>query len=247
MEQYKFKENENLDVILNDFEILFAYHSNRIENPNTNYHDTREIFTNGKVVSYTGDLRTLFEISNQKDCFQYIVNSLLNHQPISINLIKQIHYELTKGTYDERRFLVNGEKPGEFKKHDYIVGVNEVGAPYDMVEEELIDLINEINSYPGNDYLTVVAYLHAMFESIHPFADGNGRVGRTLINYYLLSHQIKPLIIYDEDKKLYYECLEQFDTKNDINPLKEFLLYELEKTWRKKESTKHSLKTIVND
>lgn len=48
-------------------------YSNKIENPNINYHDTRDIFENGKVYSFTGDLRTIFEISNQKDCFNMLI------------------------------------------------------------------------------------------------------------------------------------------------------------------------------
>ena len=57
---------EDLDVLLHNYRILFAYNSNVIENPQTTIHDTREIFENGKVINYTGDLRTLFEIENQK-------------------------------------------------------------------------------------------------------------------------------------------------------------------------------------
>ena len=246
MYNVRFKSVEELENLLDDFKILFAYHSNRIENPYTNYHDTREIFENGKLISYTGDLRTIFEISNQKDCFHMLLNYIVEKKPISIEFIKKIHFELTKGTYDEKRYVVNNERPGEFKKNHYIIGKNEVGCAPEDVEDELNELINEINAYDGNDYMTVVSYFHAMFEYIHPFSDGNGRVGRTLINYYLLIHDILPLIIYDEDKKYYYECLEKFDNEDDISSLKEFLTYEQEKTWKKKNNKKMcSLKSIL--
>lgn len=56
------------------------------------------------------------------------------------------------------------------------------------------------------------------------------------MNYYFMIHNVKPLIIYEEDKKLYYECLQAFDEKQDIEPLKKFLSYEQEKTWAKKEN-----------
>ena len=80
----------------------------------------------------------------------------------------------------------------------------------------------------------VAAYFHARFENIHPFADGNGRVGRTLLNYLNMINNIPPVIIYDEDKKYYYECLEKYDTDDDISSLEEFFEYEMERTWQKR-------------
>ncbi len=228
---FNFKTQEDLEALLTDFRILFAYNSNKIENPQTNYHHTRDIFENGTVVSYTGDLKTLFEISNQKDCYQFLLSKIINKEPLSISLIHKIHYNLTKGTYDEIRYNKNQERPGSFKKHDYVVGIHEVGSKPENVEDDMNELINEINEYAGNNYMMVVAYFHAVFECIHPYADGNGRVGRTLINYYLLTHNIAPLIIYDEDKQLYYECLEKYEIEEDLEPLKAFLEYEQEKTW----------------
>lgn len=228
---FNFKTLEDLEALLTDFRISFAYNSNKIENPQINYHHTRDIFENGSVVSYTGDLKTLFEISNQKDCYEFLLTKIVDKEPLSISLIHKIHYNLTKGTYDEIRYNQNQERPGSFKKHDYVVGIHEVGSKPENVEDDITELINEINEYSGNNYMMVVAYFHTVFEYIHPYADGNGRVGRTLINYYLLTHNIAPLIIYDEDKQLYYECLEKYEIEENLEPLKAFLEYEQEKTW----------------
>jgi Fic family protein len=82
-------------------------------------------------------------------------------------------------------------------------------------------------------FLKAATYLHASVEFIHPFADGNGRVGRTLMNYYLMTHNHPPLIVFDEDKRLYYECLQKYYETEVLNPLYEFLKYETEKTWEK--------------
>jgi Fic family protein len=101
------------------------------------------------------------------------------------------------------------------------------------VEEDITELITEVNEYKGKDSLKAAAYLHAGFEYIHPFADGNGRVGRTLMNYYLMIHNHPPLIVYDENKGLYYECLQKYDETEELNPLYEFFKYETEKTWEK--------------
>ena len=69
------------------------------------------------------------------------------------------------------------------------------------------------------------------FESIHPFADGNGRVGRTLLNYYLMTHDYPPTIIYNEDKELYYMGLTVFDKTGQIDGFVKFLQEQSEKTW----------------
>ena len=237
---FTYKDRNELEKELDSFKILFAYNSGKIENERISFHDVLSIFKNGKVVEFSGNPRTLFEIQNQKDCYLFLLDKLVSREKISTELIKAIHKELTKGTYDERRYE-KGERPGEFKKGDYIVGKAEIGSLAEDVEKEINDLVNEINEASSSDYLTIAAYFHLRFETIHPFADGNGRVGRTLLNYYLIINGIKPLIVYDEDKKLYYECLQAYDEKEDIEPLKKFLEYEQEKTWTRKKQPKTNL------
>jgi Fic family protein len=232
-QSYKLDSVADLDKYLDNFRILFAFHSGKIENEEITYNDTREIFENNKVNNYTGSPRALFEQQNQKLCYEFLKERILNREPISLELIKEIHSVLTSGTYDERRYIDNGERPGEFKKHDYVTGINEVGSSVESVEDDLEDLIEEINEFDGTDYLKAIAYLHARFEYIHPFADGNGRVGRTLINYYLMTHNYPPIIIYDEDKNLYYECLQKYDEAEELNPLYKFLKFEMEKSWER--------------
>ena len=230
---------EELEKQLYDFKIIFAYHSNKIENDNIDFHDTRDIFEKGTVTGYTGNLRTLYEIENQVKCYEFIKPFIIEKQQLDIDFIKKVHYKLTNGTYDEHRYIVNGERAGEFKKHDYITGVNEVGSYPHEVEDDLNDLLKEVYSYVGEDYFTVGVFLHAVFENIHPFADGNGRVGRTLMNYYFMVHDIAPVIIYNEDKKEYYHALECFDAKEDLEPLKKFIEKEQEKTWISKNKNNH--------
>lgn len=182
---------EKLDVVLSNFRIIFAYHSGVIENPEITYHNTREVFENNKLVNYTGDLRTVFEIQNQKICYEFLKDKIISKEPLNLDLIKQIHQRLMTGTYDERRWH-RGERPGEFKKHDYVVG-NEQGALPEEVPGELDELCEELMqvSDKGENIFKAAAYLHCKFENIHPFADGNGRVGRTLMNYYLMIHDYR--------------------------------------------------------
>jgi Fic family protein len=222
----------DIDRILHNFRILFAYHSGKIENDKIDYHDTHEIFENGKISSFTGDIRTLFEQKNQKDCYEFLRPKLAQREPLSLELIKQVHFELTKGTYDERRYIANKERPGEFKKHDYVVGRYDVGSAADEVEKELSELIDELNSTEIKDVLKATAYFHGVFENIHPFADGNGRVGRTLMNYYLILNNHPPLVAHEERRGEYYEALDAFHLKEDIEPLTVYLKSECIQTWK---------------
>ncbi len=223
----------DLDQYLDSFRILFAYHSGKIENEEITYNDTREIFENGRVVSYTGNPRALFEQQNQKLCYEVIKQKLTKRAPLSVELVREIHRILTSGTYDERRYLANEERPGEFKKHDYVTGINEVGAPPETVEADLSELLAEVNESGAAAPLKAAAYLHARFEYIHPFADGNGRVGRTLLNYWLMLNSHPPLIVYDEDKRTYYDALCQYDEDEMLSPLVLFFKEETAKTWRR--------------
>lgn len=232
----KIDSKEKLENVLDNFRILFAYNSGAIENAEITYHDTREIFENGKVISFTGNLRTIFEISNQKTCYEYLLDKIIKKEKISENLIKKVHELLTIGTYDERRYILNGERPGEYKKHDYVTGGEEVGASANEVAKEIANLLNEVNSINTNDaedIIKIATYFHNKFENIHAFADGNGRVGRTLTNYILMINNMPPLIVYDEDKKYYYAALEKYDKEDNIKSMIEFFKYEMEKTWEK--------------
>ena len=224
----------DIDRRLDNFRILFAYHSGKIENEAITWHDTREIFENGKALNFTGDPRALFEQRNQKLCYELLKGKIAAREPLSIELILEIHRVLTEGTYDERRYVELGERPGAFKKHDYVTGRAEVGSLPEEVEGDLADLLSELADLPsGTDLLKAAAYLHVRFEFIHPFADGNGRVGRTMLNYFLMTHGHPPIVIHDEDKAAYYAALESYDVGEEIQPMADFLRGQLERTWEK--------------
>lgn len=108
-----------------------------------------------------------------------------------------------------------------------------MGSLPEDVEGDLLELLQELTEYAGKDTLKTAAYFHARFEYIHPFTDGNGRVGRTLMNYYLMTHGHPPVIIYDEDKSCYYAALHSYDKGEDLKPMYEFLKGQTEKTWAK--------------
>ena len=232
-QNWRVRSEADIDRRLENFRILFAYNSGKIENDAITYNDTREIFENGRVLNYSGIPRTLFELSNQKICYDFLKPKLAAKEPITIALVKETHGVLTGGTYDERRYIDQGERPGEFKKHDYVTGRAEVGSLPEDVESDLTELLSELNEYKGGGILRAAAYFHARFEYVHPFADGNGRVGRTLLNYFLMNQNHPPLIIHDEDKAAYYEALAAYDDSEDIEPMAAFLKQQIERTWEK--------------
>lgn len=239
------KDNNPLDVKLSDYNIVFSYNSNKIEGSTLSIHQTREIFNNGKVINYTGDLRNLFEVVNQRDYFPKFVNCITEKTPITEEFIQNMHKNLLNGCYDERRWDI-GERPGTYKVHDYGVG-DTVGVMPEAVSEEMQFLCNEVSSVEPktiDNILNVAAYLHCNFESIHPFADGNGRVGRTLLNYYLLIHDLPPVIIFDEDKETYYMALEVFDRTDELSGFVQFLKEQTVKTWKKPKKVIEGLKML---
>lgn len=106
---------------LNGYSIAFAYHSGKIENENVTYNDTREIFEHDGVTSYTGDLRTLFEIRNSKEANELLLTAFSEKRPINEALVCEFQWVLTQNTYDTRRWRL-GERPGEYKRHDFVTG-----------------------------------------------------------------------------------------------------------------------------
>jgi len=217
---------------LNGHSIAFAYHSGKIENEQITYNDTREIFEHDGVTSYTGDLRTLFEIRNAKDANELFLEAFEERHSLTVELLKKFQKRLTQNTYDTRRWQL-GERPGEFKHHDYVTGRNEIGAAPEDVEEEVSELLAELQEVGEGNVLTAAAYFHAKLENIHPFADGNGRTGRLMMNYFLVLHGHPPIIIHEEDRKAYYTALEAWDTDQQLEPLINFLKEQTVKTWAK--------------
>lgn len=231
-QQKQIATDAELAEALNSHSILFSYHSGKIENDNVTYHDTREIFEHDGVTSYTGDLRTLFEIRNSKDAYEFFLTAFHNKRVLDETFVKELQCLLTQNTYNTRRWQL-GERPGEYKRHDFVTGRNEIGAAPEDVQEELSELLSELEGISERNALTAAAYFHAKFENIHPFADGNGRTGRLAMNYFLVMHNHPPITIHEEDRKEYYGALEAWDSKQDLNVFRAFLVKQTEKTWEK--------------
>ena len=181
-------------------------------------HQTREIFENGRVIDYTGDLRSLFEAQNQKTCYDWLLPKLATKEGLTPDIILGVHERLLHGCFDVHRWE-EGERPGQWKKHLYGVGLS-AGLVFADVPEEMAYIVSQAMEMTDETP-----------EYIHPFADGNGRAGRTVMNYYLMLRDLPPVIIFEEDRKLYYEALAVFDASEKVDGMVSFLKDELVKTW----------------
>lgn len=223
---------EDYQVLLDNFQILFASNTNNIEGIDVSYHTTRDVFEGKNVNNYSGPVENLFVVRNQKFASEYLTKSVIAKKPITIDFIKKVHKILMYGSYDQTKWN-KGERPGKFKVGDCCIGIMDSGSSPEEVNQDMQELVDELNTTKIIDVLTAGAYFHCKFESIHPFADGNGRAGRTLLNYFLMLHNYPPLIIFDEDKTTYYMALEVFDRTGEISGMEKFLQEQTIKTWSK--------------
>ena len=126
--------------------------------------------------------------------------------PLSETLIKRLHLTLKNGTSDSRKdwFAV-----GEYKRVPNEVGGRDTTAP-EKVEAEISGLLSSYNAIPNHTLEQIIAFHHD-FECIHPFQDGNGRIGRLILFKECLKNNIVPFIIEDDLKMFYYRGLHEWN------------------------------------
>lgn len=204
-------------VFNGEFLVHLTAESSNLEGINVSYHSTREIFESESIQNYSGDIRALFSVLNNQNVAAKLSSKLQLHEPVSVELILEIHRLMMFGSIDRHRYIDNEERAGEFKKHDYCVGRYSVGYAPEDVPPAIKELVDFVNSNSDKDPLKVATIMHCYLEHIHPFSDGNGRVGRWLLNYYLVLNNHPPIIIPNNDKQRYFDALEAFDLGEDYN------------------------------
>ena len=221
---------EDLQQVLSQYAADFAYHSGKIENASVCWQDVQQIFQTGQAQCSDADARTLLEIQNAKKAHAWMLDAWEQKRPITQDFVKELHKTLMQEVYDEAK-TARGERPGAYKLHDYVVGKNETGALPEDVAPEMQELLEEVQSVASQHIFTAAAYLHAKLENIHPFADGNGRTGRLLMNYFLLYNNHPPLIVHEQSRTEYYAALTQFDEHLQLSGLKDYFKKQLVQTW----------------
>ncbi len=220
--------NIDFDFILSDrFLYKMVSSINKVENINVNENNVNQIFTSDCVVDFTGNVRDLYSVLNNRRLVKFFVENLKSNKNITPELIRKSHKILMNGCLDDIRYE-KGERAGNFKVADFCVGKYETGLPPQDIDYAIEDLCSLISK--PKDVLKYATAFHYIFESIHPFSDGNGRLGRWLLNYYLLLHNHPPIIIDADDRELYYKALEQYDTNEDFSLMEELFMMQTIKT-----------------
>ena len=200
------KESKLNGGIYHKVQIELIYNSNHIEGSRLTHDQTRYIYETNTIglTDAVINVDDIVETANHFRCIDLIIDKAnLN---ITENLIKQLHFILKNGTTDSRKnwFVV-----GDYKKLPNEVGGRVTISP-EKVEDEVKSLIEWYNNIK-NKTLNDIIEFHYRFEYIHPFQDGNGRVGRLLMFKECLKYNIVPFIIDEKLKMFYYRGLKEWE------------------------------------
>ena len=188
-------------------QINFAYNTNHIEGSTLTEEQTRYIYETNTLVLEDGNPQAkvddIIETSNHFKLVDYMLD--IAEKTLTEDMIKEFHKILKTGTSDERKSWFN---VGDYKALANEVGGNETSNPKD-VANDMNKLINWYNLLEKVTFEDIVKF-HSDFEKIHPFQDGNGRVGRIIMFKECLKNDIIPFIILDKDKLFYYRGLNEY-------------------------------------
>ena len=202
----------------------FVYDTNAIEGSTITQGEVRKILRKDEwpAEKSRGEISETYGVA---EAVKYIRKTKTH---ISLELIKKLHFMIFKNS-----------KPfaGEFRKKGEEVAVTDNlgrvihrGAPSSKILELLKELVswykNNKNRYPP---ITLAGVIHDQFENIHPFLDGNGRVGRLLLNNILIKHSLPPVNIRFSNRKRYYSSIQEYQKNGNIRPTIELILKEYRK------------------
>ena len=213
--EYKNVVNEILanPDIRDQFILKLTYHSNSIEGSTLTEPDTAAIlFDNAALPNKS--LTEQLEAKNHQTALNHLFDHIAKKGQVDEALVLKLH-----------GILMNGVRPdaGAYRDHGVkITGVNLPTANYASIPKLMPEVMARVNK-KTKDVIALSAGVHSKFEQIHPFGDGNGRVGRLLMNAMLLSADLAPAIIRQEQKQLYYTYLYKAQTKEDQSQLEDFI------------------------
>ncbi len=200
------KRSQTHGGIYHKIQIELTYNSNHIEGSRLTHDQTRYIFETNTIGITDEGVRVddIIETATHFRCIDEIIESAKSQ--LSEKFIKHLHFILKAGTSDAKKdwFAV-----GDYKKLPNEVGGRETTLPED-VSAKMKKLLTDYNS-KENVTLHDIIEFHVRFERIHPFQDGNGRVGRLIMFKECLRHSIVPFIIEDKIKMFYYRGLKEWN------------------------------------
>jgi len=188
-------------------QIKLAYNTNRIEGSKLSEEQTRYIYETNTLLldkdSNTANIDDILETVNHFSCFDYMID--IAAEPLSETHLKKFHFMLKYNTSDSKKPWMS---IGEYKTRPNIVGGKETTHPSNVSSE--INVLFDIYHKKEKVSIYDIIDFHFQFERIHPFQDGNGRVGRLVLFKECLKHNITPFIIEDSHKFYYYRGLAEY-------------------------------------
>jgi len=187
-------------------QVKLAYNSNRIEGSKLSEDQTRYIYETNTIATEkeeTASIDDIIETINHFQCFDYMLD--IADQELSEDIIKEFHKVLKNNTSDSRKEWFN---VGDYKKKTNMIGDQKTVVP-SKVKGEMAKMLINYNQISKITFEDIIEF-HYSFESIHPFQDGNGRVGRMIIFKECLKNGIDPFIIDEQHKLFYYKGLKEF-------------------------------------
>lgn len=194
--------------IYHKVQIELTYNSNHIEGSRLTHDQTRYIFETNTIgfEREAVNVDDVIETSNHFRCIDIVIDQAMS--TLTEKFIKELHAVLKTGTSDSRKdwFAV-----GEYKKFPNEVGGKDTTLP-ENVANEMHKLLSDYNELPSKTFEDIVSF-HVSLERIHPFQDGNGRIGRLILFKECLKYNIVPFIIEDNLKMFYYRGLKEWDNE----------------------------------
>ncbi|CRF40936.1 MULTISPECIES: Fic family protein [Helicobacter] len=206
----------NAEYLL-DLTIRMAHHSTAIEGNSLTQNETASILVEGFIPKAMRE-REYYEVKNYQQLMPFLLESLENKTPIDNELIKKIHAILMQHLIDNH---------GKFKTiQNVVLGADfETEKPYKIpmtLKDWCDNLAYQLNLSQSDDHkLAIIMDAHIKFERIHPFSDGNGRTGRSLIFYSVLEHNLMPFVITKEVKDTYMRAMRAENTQQLVQLAKE--------------------------
>ncbi len=190
--------------LYHELQVRMTYNSNHIEGSTLSEEQTRLIFETNTIDLGDGvPVDDILETVHHFRAIDYVID--VAEDELSEGIIKELHYIIKHDTKDS---TLDWFAVGDYKKHANVVGGRETSKPQE-VSQHMIALLREYNAKDSVGFDDIVAF-HAQFEYIHPFQDGNGRVGRLVALKECLRHDIVPFIIEDSKKLFYYRGLSEW-------------------------------------
>jgi Fic family protein len=187
-------------------QIKFTYNTNRIEGSKLTEDQTRYIYETFSINTgekETANVNDIIETVNHFKCFDYMLG--VAREPLTEDIIKELHKILKQNSIDSFKEWF---KIGDYKQKPNFVGDTETVNPL-KVKENMGLLIADYSGKETHDVNDIIKF-HYNFERIHPFQDGNGRVGRLIMFKECLKNNIVPFIIENENKQFYYMGLKEY-------------------------------------